>query len=569
MSKTFIQAELGFATSQKLADKVITRFFKDLDCEKANLALSLFKEKRHDDLIQLSVNPSEYVSIDSFIRDYQAVNFLSKFPYLETSIDRKQVAFDKWIEAEQLCKETNDRFFSMDDHDILERRSWASYLLTASHKISSILGNLPLVSSLSFSFGPGASSTCTGFSTTIGDKLQSHISLTPGAKTIFNEMAKCHPHLIAAAFDIENIEGPFCPTDEVIYESGNKLVFVPKSAKTDRPICIEPHINIFLQKGYGSFIRSRLQRSGIDLDKQADKNAYFARLGSIDGSYATIDLESASDTVSTALVMNLLPDPWFDALESVRSPMTLLPDGSWRLCEKFSSMGNGFTFELETLIFYALCLSVKEIEQCDGEVMCFGDDIIVPTQIANTVIKLLSYCGFKTNKKKTYIEGPFRESCGKDYFRGFNVRSYFLKDLPTYETDFFKIANGIRHFASRCAYSTHCCDRAFRRSWSLCIGFIRQEYRLFGPKDLGDQVIWNTRACSEGSYITWYWTMQTKILVPVAAKSKLRNFNKATQRAVSLYPGASENLSRRGRSKRFQIRSVTIPGWEWLEGDWV
>lgn len=52
---------------------------------------------------------------------------------------------------------------------------------------------------------------------------------------------------------------------------GNRIAFVPKNAKTERSIAIEPTMNLFLQLGVDGYIRKRLKRWDIDLDSQ-EKN---------------------------------------------------------------------------------------------------------------------------------------------------------------------------------------------------------------------------------------------------------------------------------------------------------
>jgi len=91
-------------------------------------------------------------------------------------------------------------------------------------------------------------------------------------------------------------------------------------------------------------MKKRLGLFGVNLRDQS-VNQRYALLGSIDGSLATIDLSSASDTVSYALVMSLLPSGWFDLLDLFRSECVEVPGGVIEL-EKFSSMGNAYTFEL-------------------------------------------------------------------------------------------------------------------------------------------------------------------------------------------------------------------------------
>jgi hypothetical protein len=175
-------------------------------------------------------------------------------------------------------------------------------------------------------------------------------------------------------------EGPRQPVKLV---KGNSIITVPKNYKTDRTIAKEPCMNIYIQKGIGRCIRKRLKRVGIDLDDQK-RNQEGARIGSLDGSLATIDLSMASDTVALELVSFLLPNDWWWALEQCRSPVGVLPSGELVAYQKISSMGNGFTFELESLLFWAICQQVacSNINETDCRILVYGDDIVVPTDQA-------------------------------------------------------------------------------------------------------------------------------------------------------------------------------------------
>jgi hypothetical protein len=246
-----------------------------------------------------------------------------------------------------------------------------------------------------------------------------------------------------------------------------KLSFVPKNAKTDRVIVIEPVINTFLQKGVGKAIRNRLLRAGCNLNSQTT-NQKLALLGSRDGSLATIDLSSASDTISTELVRELLPHDWYSLLDSLRTPVVKTPAGIINQ-QKFSSMGNGFTFELESLIFFALCKSI-----CDQDdlVSVYGDDIIVPVSHFDEVSWALSEFGFTLNKSKSFSSGFFRESCGKDFFGGIDVRPVYVKERLSCK-ELFRLHN----FFVR----NHYYDLA-----SLVLQHIPRHIRIFGPDGYGD-----------------------------------------------------------------------------------
>jgi hypothetical protein len=91
-------------------------------------------------------------------------------------------------------------------------------------------------------------------------------------------------------------------------------------------------------------------------------------------------------------------------------------------------MGNGFTFPLETLIFWSLAAACCPQ---DSDATAYGDDLIVPTECYPLLVEVLVALGFVVNLTKSYHTGPFRESCGKDYFRGTDVRPYYPKGWVT------------------------------------------------------------------------------------------------------------------------------------------
>lgn len=222
---------------------------------------------------------------------------------------------------------------------------------------------------------------------------------------------------------------------------GNRLSFVPKNVDISRSICTEPTLNMWYQLGVGNIITKRLKAFfGLDLSNVADVNRELARAGSCDSSaesFSTIDLESASDSMSLRMLELVLPRWVFELLCDLRSPETRLPDGQRLQLNMVSTMGNGFTFPLQTALFscvvsavYAqLGISRARIDSKSPTWSVFGDDIIVQRKAYGRVAHLLSLLGFKVNQQKSFSEGPFRESCGLDFFKGFNVRPVFVRKL--------------------------------------------------------------------------------------------------------------------------------------------
>jgi hypothetical protein len=219
---------------------------------------------------------------------------------------------------------------------------------------------------------------------------------------------------------------------------------VPKTAKIHRAIPIEPLLNGFIQTGCDQYLKEKLLlRAGIDITDQS-RNQGLAYQGSLPGWFnplATIDLSAASDSIAIETARDLLPPAWFDFLNSIRSPCFSV-DGVEKRYEKFSSMGNGFCFPLETLLFASLAYSANAVTG-DTIFSVYGDDIIVRQSAAALVIEYLKYYGFKTNNEKTFLFGPFRESCGADFFEGVSVRPYSLDFIPINSRDIMKISNGL------------------------------------------------------------------------------------------------------------------------------
>lgn len=207
----------------------------------------------------------------------------------------------------------------------------------------------------------------------------------------------------------------------------NKVSFVPKTAKTHRSIAVEPFLNTYLQKGVDSVLKRRLLRAGLNLYDQ-DPNARRARIGSFpetNDPYCTIDLSSASDTIATEVVRALLPEDWFIFLDALRSHRYNVgrAEGSY---QKFTSMGNGFCFPLETLIFGSLVAAAHAELSTKADFLVYGDDIVCRKHVFPLVMQYLREFGFIPNERKTFSEGNFRESCGKDWHTGVNVRPIFL-----------------------------------------------------------------------------------------------------------------------------------------------
>ncbi len=219
---------------------------------------------------------------------------------------------------------------------------------------------------------------------------------------------------------------------------GGKLFFAPKNAEISRTCCTEASLEMLFQKACGAFIESRLRKHfGINLSVQPDYNRELARLGSIDGTFGTMDLVSASDSISLQLILRVLDNgPLKDMLLRARSKNAVLPDGSEVELRMISTMGNGFTFPLQTIIFASAVRAVYQLMgfpcRCPRtEFAVFGDDIIVRREAFDFTRRMLNKLGFEVNAGKSFNTGGFRESCGTDWHNGLNVRGVYVRSLET------------------------------------------------------------------------------------------------------------------------------------------
>jgi len=439
-------------------------------------AYLLYTSGEHLQLAKLEISANDYLEhdYDHFRNDYLITEYLSKFEGLDTGVDREQVALETWQQAEEKCRATNLRIRTLYDRDDIPAVT-LDILLRAQQKIESCIGARVKWSAMlnRFRWGPGSTATLKSVAAGLDHKLlEEHISVTHEALPLLRAaMATDYAWLRARGLD------PSGPTSLVSSEfrvvEGSRGVTVPKNAKTDRFIAAEPSGNVFLQLGFGAYFRQCLTRVGIDLNDQS-VNQGLARDG-LDLGLATVDLKSASDTITTAVVWLLLPYSWASALSRLRSPIMTLPDGSRTYLEKFSSMGNGFTFELESLIFWALTEAVRDKMGIAGRVSVYGDDIICPSDCVPLLREVLEWCGFELNSKKTHFNSNFRESCGKHYFGGRDVSPIYQKKPTFTEEEFYRFHNRLLYHAVDrvgCTGPLLFADSAFR--W---VGDLARAYR--------------------------------------------------------------------------------------------
>lgn len=415
--------------------QVAERYYAALDTPLSRNLAQLCREGRVDEVVATAISPADYETAEDFASDAAAVAFLKKCPVRHPGLKPDDAARSKYFECEEACRSTNLRFRDMRRSPLGVAPVVHSILASAQRKIAKVLGDLKLAEVVQrCRFGPGTNLGLRSAKASVYEKLTPDATVTHALHRVASVLLDATPGW--------TWDGPTRLTPV----RGNAITFVPKDARTSRPISIEPIVNTWFQLGTGDAIRWRLRGVGINLNDQT-QNQLWAEAASITQSLATVDLSSASDTIAIELVRELFPQDWFNWLSLIRSPI-----GSWDTIhgtmnleyEKFSSMGNGSTFEVETLIFWALAKSVTEwLKPRDPVVSVYGDDIVVAVECVELLTEIFTFCGLTLNREKSFSTGCFRESCGKDFWDGHNVRPYYQKELLSNVESYVKMANGI------------------------------------------------------------------------------------------------------------------------------
>jgi hypothetical protein len=240
-----------------------------------------------------------------------------------------------------------------------------------------------------------------------------------------------------------------------------RVCLVPKDSRGPRIISCEPAELMFIQQGlmrklYGILEKHPLTRGQLNFTDQTI-NRFLAQQGSLFNTYATIDLADASDRVSLSLIRAVFPPIWVEALEACRSEYTVLPDGREIKLNKFAPMGSSCCFPVEALVFWACAKAALHIRSGFGThpVYVYGDDIITHPRDSRCVIESLESVGLLVNRDKCFLSGPFRESCGGDYYNGIDVTPVRLRHFPSMAgTRFETTADFINNLIDKFGYDS-------------------------------------------------------------------------------------------------------------------
>lgn len=244
--------------------------------------------------------------------------------------------------------------------------------------------------------------------------------------------------------------GPQYPEYGGTEEPRAKLICVPKTLSKPRVIASEPAAHQYCQQAVLGQLRDSMRpllKATVDFRSQEKSRDLLTSRDP--GSYATMDLSEASDRVTTQAVECLFSGnhSYLDALRSVRTHHIDI-NGEVLPLNKFGAMGSAVTFPVQSMLFSTLAIACVALSvygprrKCatlpsasellklvDGNVRVFGDDIIVPPNVVGLLALVFEVLHLRTNMKKTFYRGLFRESCGMDVYDRREVTPLYFMHL--------------------------------------------------------------------------------------------------------------------------------------------
>lgn len=499
-------------------------------------------------LQEMRVDPNAYTEAAAYHRDVIAVDFLRKLALPGDAERKYRAAVQAFRDCEARNFKTNRRLFTLIDSASSGDERIDELVARWRKEVRKVLGRLPM--GLSPRFSGGATMSDKFGVTTLPDKITS-------SPTYYGQTTCLLPLWEETAWARSLRERRVSPR-QVRF---NAFFTVPKDFEKDRGCAKEASLSLSYQLAVGREIRKRINRVySVDLENLQHIHRAKAQHASIFGREATIDLSNASNCVTRGLVELVFPEDWFLLVDSLRAPSMRI-DGQILRLEMFSSMGNGYTFELETLLFWtlarALC-SMTDLEELRSVISCVGDDIICPVELAEDLIAALRYFGFEPNARKTYVTGPFRESCGGDFFRGQPVRGVFVEEEPTEPQHWISLANQLWRLGELGSSARMECLKNIPSDIRSCVG----------PEALGDIVIHGPtqhhafavrRPRGEEEPVIMY-----RCYRPVPLVLPWTHWWPSVQMASALAGAESAGVTPRNGVSGYRLGWVTEPGSSWL-----
>lgn len=228
-------------------------------------------------------------------------------------------------------------------------------------------------------------------------------------------------------------------------ESTVRVITVMKTLKSPRTIAMEPVAIQMAQQSLKDFLVEKIERgslmSGHVNFTDQKINQRLALESSKTRAFATLDMSDASDRISSKSIwLMLASNPTLrDLIFCCRSTKAKVL-GKFINLNKFASMGSALCFPMMAMYFYivvivgilkhrGLCPTPVNIRKAGESVYVYGDDIIVPTDVVETVYTTLADFGNVVSRKKSFYKSNFRESCGVDAHNGEDITPVYIRHM--------------------------------------------------------------------------------------------------------------------------------------------
>lgn len=369
----------------------------------------------------------------------------------DPEVDRWSLTKEKWFKVENRCRLMNIKFTALANREfrVAEGQTtksipYAEEICRFREAIVHVLGVVPPEDEIAEEahYGPGSTVSIRGREVHYQRKLEAN-ECVPQAVSLAAR-ALMHDKATWAHVGMDPIysanpdahEGFLRVVQELLLANvvrHDRLMFIHKNITSLRSIGAQPTCSGMLQLGVHSVMAPMLARVGVDLTDQG-WNQRLAYLGSLnwedEDAYCTLDKTDASNLIARLLIAFSFPAEWSKLLLRIRTPGYEAPPefgGGLYDYHMYAGMGNGTTFAVETLLFWAASFATSDCATIDEyvakrEFAVYGDDVILRRSHAQRYMAFAKFLGFRFNAKKTFLDGPFRESCGADYFGGIPVR---------------------------------------------------------------------------------------------------------------------------------------------------
>lgn len=566
--------------------------------------LAPFDNDTTAELVRVAEELSKYVGINPKCVTKKMPSNINADAYEKTVSD--------FLEAERRCAEANNFWLGLEplsgrdtlspiNLDSIKVDSNVKYIMKEASRIINRVISLPWKKSSKIYFGPGSAQVFTydrkdgskgSFKTK--ERLWKLAKADSTSKKFTNASKWIVPNRTfqPSAFFDNALASYISERCDGELEQCDIISCVPKNNEKFRTIGIGSVIGVASQHVIGDYIRTCMQRYGVDLKSLAVRHREYAYIGSVNGRYSTLDFSQASDSISFGLVQLLFNNT--KSSDKVRHLYSLMcqcrarhyviadSEGHFDLrdkqsYEKFSPMGNCFTFELESLIFMAIGMAIQKrlgflrfIREYRGPVLfgcvdptSFGDDLILSIgrltkyELAQ-IRRWLRYFGLTLNDEKSYCRGEgFRESCGADFLHGRFVRGFYFQQSELNVLDVIRLLNFFHcyHSVSYKVLMTYPVLKRVMKSYNLddyCVGLDKASRLLDAYKIIPNCFLITNEFKPTGKYFA-VRDLLGKRLVSTSTSSKTGQIQKSY---LYTYPRC-EDAERKGLV--YDMESLLVP----------